>query len=124
IVALMHFKSLRQLTRNEIWQGLGLGFFAAGGILFQMDGLSHTSASTSAFLTQGFCVVVPIIVALRDRRLPGGRVFVALLILLAGVAVLSNFNFKTLRLGRGETETLIGAVFFAGQIVWLERPVF
>jgi drug/metabolite transporter (DMT)-like permease len=124
IVALMNLKSLRAFTLSELWQGIGLGFFAAGGILLQMDGLSHTSASTSAFLTQGFCVVVPIIVAIRDRRLPGPLLIIALTILLAGVSVLSNFDLKTLRLGRGETETLIAAIFFGGQIVWLERPIF
>jgi drug/metabolite transporter (DMT)-like permease len=123
-VALMSAKTLRALTLCELWQGIGLGFFAAGGILLQMDGLSHTSASTSAFLTQGFCVVVPIIVALRDWRFPGMRLLVALILLMSGVAILSNFDLKTLRLGRGETETLIAAVFFAGQIIWLERPIF
>ncbi len=123
-VAIMSAKTLRAFTACELWQGVGLGFFAAGGILFQMDGLSHTSASTSAFLTQGFCVVVPIIVAFRDRRLPGVKLIIALLLLMTGVAILSNFDFEALRLGRGETETLIAAVFFAGQIIWLERPIF
>ncbi len=124
VVAMMSARSMRGFTSGEWWQGIGLGVFASGGILFQMDALSHTSASTSAFLTQGFCIVVPIIVALRDRKLPGARLLVALVFLMAGVAVLSNFNVHTLRLGRGETETLIAAIFFAGQIIWLERPIF
>jgi drug/metabolite transporter (DMT)-like permease len=123
-VAILSAKTLRAFTLCELWQGIGLGFFAAGGILLQMDGLSHTSASTSAFLTQGFCVVVPIIVALRDWRFPGVRVLVALILLMGGVAILSNFDLKALRLGRGETETLIAAIFFGGQIIWLERPIF
>jgi len=123
-VAIMSARTLRAFTFCELWQGIGLGVFAAGGILFQMDGLSHTSASTSAFLTQGFCVIVPIIVAVRDRRLPAARVLVALVLLMSGVAILSNFDVKMLRLGRGETETLIAAIFFAGQIIWLERPIF
>jgi drug/metabolite transporter (DMT)-like permease len=124
VVAIISAKTLRAFTACELWQGIGLGFFAAGGILLQMDGLSHTSASTSAFLTQGFCVVVPIIVAIRDRRFPKLRVIAALILLMSGVAILSNFNFETLRLGRGETETLIAALFFGGQIMWLERPIF
>jgi drug/metabolite transporter (DMT)-like permease len=124
VVAIASSKTLRAFTACELWQGVGLGFFAAGGILFQMDGLSHTAASTSAFLTQGFCVVVPIIVAIRDRRFPRLRVIAALILLMSGVAILSNFDLETLRLGRGETETLIAAIFFAGQIMWLERPIF
>ena len=45
VLLCMNFKTVRQLTRSEIWQGLGLGFFAGGGILLQMDALSYTSAS-------------------------------------------------------------------------------
>lgn len=124
ILAFLHRRTLSKLTRLELWQGFGLGFFAAGGILLQMDGLSHTSASTSAFVTQAFCVFVPIIVAFRDRALPKPMVGLALVLMFAGIGVLSNFDVRTFRLARGEAETLLAAVFFAGQILWLERPVF
>jgi drug/metabolite transporter (DMT)-like permease len=117
-------RTLPRLTRSEIWEGLGLGFFAGGGIIFQTDGLGHTSASASAFITQSFCIFVPIFVALRDRALPGVRLFIALLMMILGVSILSNFNPRTFHLGRGEAETLLAAVFFAGQILWLERPKF
>ena len=117
-------RTLPRLTRSEIWEGLGLGFFAGGGIMLQTDGLGHTSASTSAFITQAFCIFVPIFVAFRDRALPGLRLFIALLLMVLGVSILSNFNPRTFHLGRGEAETLLGAVFFAGQILWLERPKF
>lgn len=117
-------RTLPRLTRSEIIEGLGLGFFAGGGILLQTDGLGHTSASTSAFITQAFCIFVPIFVALRDRALPGIRLFVAVLMMVLGISILSNFNPRTFHLGRGEAETLLGAVFFAGQILWLERPKF
>jgi hypothetical protein len=112
------------ITRSEFWQGLGLGVFSGGGILLQMDGLSHTDASTSAFVTQVYCILVPIIVAFRDRKCPARRVVIATIMMLAGISVLSRFNPRTFHLGRGETETLISAFFFAGQILWLERPKF
>ena len=117
-------RTLARLTRSELWEGLGLGFFAGGGILLQTDGLGHTSASTSAFVTQAFCIFVPVFVALRDRVLPGARLFIAVLMMVLGISILSNFNPRDFRLGRGEAETLLAAVFFAGQILWLERPQF
>ena len=117
-------RTLPRLSRNEIWEGLGLGFFAGGGIILQTDGLAHTSASASAFITQAFCIFVPIIVAFRDRALPGLRLLFAILLMVHGIGVLSGFNPRTFHLGRGEAETLVGAVFFAGQILWLERPRF
>jgi drug/metabolite transporter (DMT)-like permease len=124
ILLLVSLRTVSRITRLEVWQGIGLGFFAAGGILLQMDGLSHTSASVSAFITQGFCVIVPIFVAVRDRRLPSIRLALALAMMMAGIAILSNFDVHTFHLGRGELETLIAAVFFAGQILWLDRPLF
>src|SRR4051812_42395283 len=124
ILLLVSLRTISRLTALEIWQGVGLGFFAAGGILLQMDGLSHTSASVSAFITQGFCVLVPIFVAFRDRRLPALRLVFALALMMAGIAILSTFDFRTFHLGRGEAETLLATIFFAGQILWLERPLF
>lgn len=117
-------RTLPRLTRSEIWEGLGLGFFAGGGIILQTDGLGYTSASTSAFVTQAYCILVPILVAFRDRTLPGLRLLVAVLLMVLGVSILSGFDPRTFHLGRGEAETLLGAIFFAGQILWLERPKF
>jgi drug/metabolite transporter (DMT)-like permease len=124
ILTVLCWKTVNRMTRMEAWQGLGLGFFSAGGILFQMDGLSYTSASTSAFLTQSFCVLVPIFVAIRDKRRPQWPLVIAIIMVMTGVAVLSRFDWGRFHLGRGEWETLVAAVFFAGQILWLERPIF
>jgi drug/metabolite transporter (DMT)-like permease len=43
---------------------------------------------------------------------------------LVGVAILGRFDWRTLRLGRGEWETLLSSVFFMAQILWLERREF
>src|SRR5688500_6818741 len=117
IVLIMIRRSIARLTRSELWEGAGLGFFAGGGILLQMDGLGHTSASTSAFVTQAYCILVPIVVAFRDKVLPGTRLLIAVLMMLLGVGILSEFDPRTFKLGRGEAETLLAAVFFAGQIL-------
>lgn len=122
LLALFLNRRLRQLTRLELEQGFWLAFFGVGGILFQMDGLSHTAASTSAFLTQLYVAFIPVWVALVHRHLPGPKVIVSLGLVLVGLAILAGLDFKTFKLGRGETETLIGSVLFAGQILVLERP--
>jgi drug/metabolite transporter (DMT)-like permease len=56
------------MTASEWRQGIGLGCMCGLGSLIQMDGLNHTAASTSAFLTQFSAVLLPIYAALRDRR--------------------------------------------------------
>jgi drug/metabolite transporter (DMT)-like permease len=112
------------VTRLEVGQAFGLTMFLSAGLLVQVDGLRFTSASTSAFLTQAYVVLIPIWVYGRARRWPPLTFFAAMALVLPGVAVLAGVRWDDFRLGRGEIETLVSACFFAGQILWLERPVY
>ena len=122
VLALIGFRQLRTLRRREVEQGIVLAIFGGVGILFQMDGLAYTSASTSAFLTQGYCVFIPLWVALVHRRRPSLKIFLSVLLVVAGVAILARINPHDFKLGRGELETLIASFLFTGQILALEKP--
>ena len=124
LMAIWSWKTLRQLTRLELAQGAGLALFGGAGILLQMDGLAYTSASTSAFLTQCYCVIIPLIVAWRERRRPSWVIAAGTLMVLTGVAVLAKIDLRTVKLGRGEWETILASIVFTGQILWLERPQY
>jgi len=124
VLAVARAGTIGGLTRLEFKQGAGLAFFAALGLLFQVDGLQYTTASVSAFLTQVYAVLIPFYIAWKYRRRPRVIVLAACAIVLVGVAILARLDPRDLRLGRGETETLIGSLFFMGQILWLERPEF
>ncbi len=115
---------LRRITRLEWWQGLGLGLFGGAGILLQADGLHYTEASTSAFLTQFYCMLLPLVAVVRTRTAPRPVVIVSCLAVLAGVGLLAGIDLRTLRIGRGELETLAASVLFAAQMLWLERARF
>lgn len=117
-------RAWRGVTRGEVKQGVAIGLFAATGMLFQNDGLQFTAASTSAFLTQFYAIMIPAYLAIRARRSPGVFVWLSSALVLAGVAILGNFNWRELHLGRGEWETLLSSVFFMGQILWLEKKEF
>lgn len=117
-------RSLCGLTRRELKQGVGLGFFGGIGLVLQMDGMCYTHASTAAFLTQGYCLWIPAWFALRQGRMPSLTVWVGSLLALAGAAVLLGVEWGSFHLGRGEIENLAGSVLFAGQILWLERKEF
>ncbi len=99
------FRAGQRFSRREIEQGIVLAIFGGGGILFQMDGLAYTAASTSAFLTQGYTVFIPLWT-----------------LVLVGVGVLAGLNLHSLKLGRGEMETIIASLFFTVQILTLENP--
>ncbi len=113
-----------RVTAGELRQGVIIGLFAALGMMFQNDGLQFTAASTSAFLTQFYAIMIPVWLAVRTRRNPGVIVWTCCALVLAGVAVLGQFDWRTFHLGRGEIETLVSSVFFMGQILWLERKEF
>lgn len=118
------WRELRSVRRSEVVQGLGLGFCGGAGMLFQMDGLAYTSASISAFLTQAYCILLPLYHLVRTRTVPRMRDLMAISMVVIGIAILANVDWRTFRIGRGELETLISAVFFTLQILWLERPAF
>ena len=124
LLAIVILPRLSALTRSELHQGVGLGVLGAIGLVLQMDAMAYTQASTCAFLTQGYCVWLPIWFSLRHRRLPPLLVLVASGMVLLGGAILAGVSWGQLRLGRGEWETLAGSVVFAAQILWLERPVY
>lgn len=124
ILLLWSMRTLHGITRRELQQGIGLGVVGGLGLLFQMDAVNYTSASTAAFLTQCYCLFIPVFVACRKRCLPKTRVLISCLMVVMGVAILSKFNFREMSLGRGEGEAIVASIFFTAQILWLERPVF
>ncbi|GAA5131055.1 DMT family transporter [Luteolibacter yonseiensis] len=109
-------------TANEIRQGLVIALWGGLGMWVQADALAHTEASTSAFLTQAYCIFLPLWACLRTRRGPGVKILLATAMVLAGGGILSGIRPDHLRLGRGEWETLLAAFLFTFQILSLENP--
>ena len=124
VLALWNARRLAGLTRLELWQGLGLALFGGIGILLQMDGDMHTKASTCAFLTQCYCIFIPVFLVWRRRKWPAKTLALSCVMVMGGVAILSNVNWSEFHIGRGEWETILSSLFFTGQILWLERAAF
>jgi drug/metabolite transporter (DMT)-like permease len=123
---------LRGLTHKEWTQGILLGLFGGAGLILQADGMNYTSASVSAFLTQFYCVLLPLWACLYHRKWMSRRLLGATLLVLGGIALLSGLctldsgglRIESFSIGRGELETLIATVFFTVQILLLERPAW
>ncbi|HWD19767.1 MAG TPA: EamA family transporter [Verrucomicrobiae bacterium] len=124
VAGLWQARRLGKTTRSEMWQGVGLGVFGGVGIVFQMDGVMHTAASTCAFLTQCYCIFIPLFLVWRHRRWPAKPLAAGCVMVMAGVAILSHVDWTEFRLGRGEAETIISSIFFTAQILWLERETY
>lgn len=117
-------RKLGTFTRLELKQGVLLGLMLGAGMLLQNDGLQFTSASTSAFLTQLYAIMIPLWLAWRARRWPPSVVWWCGALVLAGVAVLGRFDFRDLHLGRGEWETLASSIFFMVHILVLGSKAY
>jgi drug/metabolite transporter (DMT)-like permease len=124
VLAALKPRDFWKVSPGELKQGFVIGLFASAGMLLQTDALQFTAASTSAFLTQFYAISIPVYLALRGRRNPGAIVWLSCGLVLAGVAILGHFDWRELKLGRGEWETLIASLFFMGQILWLEKKEF
>jgi drug/metabolite transporter (DMT)-like permease len=111
-------------TALELRQALLLSAFSGAGMLLQMDALSFSPASTSAFLTQGYIMILPVVAAVSARALPQLKTVICVLVSATGLALLSGFDWVNLHLGRGETETLLAACSFAVQILCLDSQAY
>ena len=124
ILALWIPSALRNITRKEWLQSLGLVTFGGPGLLLQGQGLATTDASVSAFLTQFYCVLLPMWACLTKRTRPSRRVVISTTLVLIGMGVLAGVDLRTLHIGTGEWLTLLAATCFTGQILVLEVPKF
>ncbi|MCS6867954.1 MAG: DMT family transporter [Thermus sp.] len=106
-----------RLPRGVWGPGLELAFWLLLGYASQAVGLLYTSASRSAFITALNVVLVPLLLSLVGRRVPG--VWLAALLALLGVGLLS-YDPRQPPLNLGDLWTLLTALTYALYIVRLE----
>jgi drug/metabolite transporter (DMT)-like permease len=130
VLAAVNVRSLRGMTRVDVWFGAAAGVFLALGYQFQTAGLVFTTASKSAFLTGLVVVFVPLLSAIPGVSLPGSLkptldtyagallAFAGLVLLTtppgSGAAVLSGMHV-------GEWLSLLCAIAFAAHLLTLAR---
>lgn len=122
IAAILMFALFRRqtlaLTRRQLALGAGLGLLYAVAQLLQTIGLETTAASVSGFLTGTYIVLTPVLGALLLRDEIPRVAWVAAVIAMAGIGVLS---LQGLAMGFGEALTLGSAAVYALHILALGR---
>ncbi len=120
MAAVLFRRHLKLHDPRLLRSGLLLGLAMTGGFLFQTVGLAYTTASRSGFITAIYIVLVPLLLALKRRRIPAPGVLFAALLAMGGVGLLSG-GIEAFRgggwLGLGESLTLLSGTFFAVQIL-------
>lgn len=108
-------RKLRQMDRACLWQGTVLGLLIFAGYCIQTIGLTDTTPGKNAFLTASYCILVPFLHWVVDKRRPDLYNFSAAFLCLTGIGLVSFDGSFSMRFG--DTMTLVSALFFAAHIV-------
>lgn len=110
---------VRHRDRRTIVVGLVIGFLEWAGYAVQTLGLTMTTPGKNAFLTGTYCVMVPFCAWLLGMGRPKRYDVAAAFVCLAGLALVALDN--GFPLNAGDLLTLLGAVFYALQLVVVSK---
>lgn len=118
VMFLINPKAIINLPRKHKIHGVYLGMALGVGFIFQLIGLSQTTATASAFITGLFVVLTPILAGILLKEPIEKMVWLAVLITTVGLGLLA---LKGWAMGLGEILTLACAFFFALHIIGLDK---
>lgn len=111
------FKRIIKMSKKTLTVGLILGTILASAYIFQTYGLTNVTPGENAFLTSTYTVLVPFICWIFFRRKPDVFSFIAGFTCLIGIAFVAFYDGVNFTVGIGQILTLIGAIFYALQII-------
>jgi drug/metabolite transporter (DMT)-like permease len=120
------------MTRTDWKWGLATGFLFSAGMVLQNMALNDIPASRSGFLTSLSVVFTPILLLLLHRQIPNLSLITGVLCAVFGTAILTGIvaiqhnrlemtSSWHSRLSWGDFATILAAIFFAGQILIVDR---
>lgn len=116
LMGIVFWKKVQTIKKNDLIAGCIIGVFLFLGFAAQTVGLQYTTAGKQAFLTGTYVVMVPFLTWAISKKRPDGYSIIAAFLLLIGIAFLT-LNGDQLYINKGDSLTLLCAVFFAAQIV-------
>lgn len=117
LIAAIFFNKMRTINKKSILSGVVLGAFLYTGQTLQTIGLKYTTAGKQAFLIASYTIIVPFISWVLNKKKPTINSVLAGFLTLIGIGLLSLQ--QNLSIGYGDTLTLLFALIFAFQIVFI-----
>ena len=118
ILAIVFNKRLKGINLGDIMRGSLIAVLLYAGMMLQVLGLKTTTASNSAFIT-GLCVImVPIISVFLLKKRPPVNAVIGVFLAAVGLFFLTGFQGNWVK---GDTLTLICAICFALQIIFIDK---
>ena len=119
LLTLIFHRRLKSIGKKQLLHGAVVGTLLFAAYTVQTFGLRETTPGKNAFLTAVYCVLVPFVNWLIFRRRPTGWNWLAAVMCLAGIGLVSLEG--DLTMNRGDALTLVGGVFYALHLVAVSR---
>lgn len=120
VLLLLSVRSLRRLTRRELWLSAVCGAVMTAAFLLDMYGLKYTTPAKNGFLIDSLWFFVPLILLLFFRKLPSCRQALCIAVAAVGL-VLVSFWGSELTLAVGDLLSFCSGFFYALNAVLFER---
>lgn len=120
---LIFIKKLKGIDKKDILRGAFLGLCLAGAYVAQTIGLQHTTPGRNAFITSSYCVMCPFLTWLIFKKRPKLYNIISAVTCVIGIGfiALSGSKIGGNKTLFGDGLTLIGAVFFGLQIIFIDK---
>ena len=122
LLSLIAGKRLLHLERRALIGSVLMGLSLAAAYILQTYGLQFTTPGKNSFLTAIYCVLVPFLAWLFYRRRPTALQLLSALLCFGGVGLVSLDTMDG-GLNLGDMLTLLCGVFYAMQIIIMERYI-
>lgn len=123
ILLFVFLKKLKTLTKLSFVRGVVVGLFLAAAYITQTYGLMNTTPGKNAFLTSSYVVMCPFMLWILFKKKPKLKNILSAVICIVGIGLiaLSGENQASGVSLFGDGLTLVAAVFFGFQIVFIAR---
>ena len=115
VLSAIFHKKLKQLNKTYLVHGVIIGFCLFLAYCSQTIGVIFAMPGKSAFLSSSYCVVVPFLAWIVEKRKPDHYNLISAALCVAGICLATFTNGISLSLGDGLA--LLSAVLFASHIV-------
>ncbi|MCQ2451686.1 MAG: DMT family transporter [Oscillospiraceae bacterium] len=119
LLLLMGCREWKKLDRHYVLQAIPVGIAVALAYVFQTIGLVYTTPGKNAFLTVVYCVFTPFLYWLFRRIRPDRYNFIAAVLCLVSVGLISLD--AELSINLGDALTVVCGFFYALHIIVLDR---
>ena len=123
IMALVFIKKLKTLDKTTFISGVIIGLTVTAAYMTQTIGLKYTTPGRNAFLTSSYCVMCPFLIWILFKKRPKFYNVLSAVTCIVGIGLiaLSGDSGTGDNVLLGDGLTLISAVFFGFQIIYIEK---